>query len=204
MKGAEMLKFEQRGRTMIEVIAVLGIISMVAVGIMAIINNVYSRYKNYSTVNQIQSLQKAISNRYAYKGNYQGISAKSLIEDKSAPPDMIIGEKLYHAMRREVVVAAANSGGTNRSYTILFPGLTKKICSELGAINWTVSDSTELVAISINDVKYTWPDKKGATGNFLPLDAVTAAGLCNSGYAADGSIDDSDLIDENKILWEFQ
>ena len=32
-----MLKFEQRGRTMIEVIAVLGIISMVAVGIMAII-----------------------------------------------------------------------------------------------------------------------------------------------------------------------
>ena len=199
-----MLKVEQNGRTMIEVIAVLGIISMVAVGILSIINNIYSRYKSYSTVNQIQSLQKVISNRYAYKGDYENISAKSLIEDQVAPADMVVGEKLYHAMRREVVISSSDYGGTDRSYTILFQGLSKTICSELGAINWTVADSTELVAISINGVKYTWPDKKGASGNFLPLDSVKASALCNAGYASDGSIDDEDMLNENKILWEFQ
>lgn len=187
-----MLKVEQYGRTMIEVIAVLGIISMVAVSLFSIINNVYSRYKNYSTINQVQELQKAISNRYAYKGNYEGISAQSLIEDNSAPKSMIIGKKLYHAMRGEVTVAAADYGGKNRSYTILFPKLSRKMCSELGAITWTVSDSTELVSVTINDKKYVWPDKKGTSGNFLPLDVVTANELC---AAKEG---------ENKILWEFQ
>ncbi len=187
-----MLEFEQKGRTMIEVIAVLGIISMVAVGLLSIINNVYSRYKNYSTINQIQELQKLISNRYAYKGNYKGISAQSLIEDNAAPKSMIIGKKLYHAMRSEVTVASADYGGEDRSYTILFPGLSRKMCSELGAIVWTVSDSTELVAVTINDKKYVWPDKKGTTGNFLPLDLMSANKLCNANEG------------ENKILWEFQ
>ena len=100
----------------------------------------------------IEEFKKLINNRYIADGRYSNVSVATVIEEGIAPKDMVSGKKLYHSYNGEVTVKGAAD-----SYEITFADLPQKVCVELGILNWTVDNSSDLVSMNINGKSFKWP-----------------------------------------------
>lgn len=134
---------------------------------------------------RLKSSKKLINNRYIADGRYSNVSVATVIEEGIAPKDMVSGKKLYHSYNGEVTVKGAAD-----SYEITFADLPQKVCVELGILNWTVDNSSDLVSMNINGKSFKWPWVAGS-GNKLPAQMSDVAAACKDG-------------DENVVKWNFQ
>lgn len=175
----------EKGATMVEVIMTLGIIGAFGVSIAALVTSMYDRYRVSRVGGQIEELKKTINNRYVADGQYTKASISTLIDEGLPPKDMINGKKLYHAYKGEVTLK-----GSADSYEITFADLPQKICIELGIMNWTVDNSSDLVSLNINNKNFEWPWVAGAS-NKLPAQMADVSTACKTG-------------DANVIKWTFQ
>ena len=189
----------QTGRTMMEMLAVLSILGVLFAATMVFVNSMYDKYKSSTILLQIRDLRKNINNRYSAIGVYTGLNAKTLIDERLVPDQMVHGQKLIHPYQGEVKFSVGNTGGKNRSYKIIFPSLPYKNCVELATINWEVESTATLVGITINKTVYSWPVNtigsdginSGNTSTSLPMTFVKASKSCING-------------NNNEISWEFQ
>ena len=173
------------GATMVEMIMVLGIIGALGISIATLVNSMYDRYRVSRVGGQIEELKKLINNRYIADGRYTNVSVETVIDEEIAPKDMVNGNRLFHSYNGEVTVK-----GSNDSYEITFSDLPQKVCVELGILDWTVDNSSDLVSLDINGKIFKWPWVAGA-GNKLPAQMGDVSAACKSG-------------DENIIKWNFQ
>ena len=174
----------EKGATLVEVIMVLGIIGAFGVSIATLVTSMYDRYRVSRVGGQIEELQKTINNRYVADGQYTNASIETLIEEEIAPKDMVDGKKLFHSYHGEVTLK-----GSSDNYEITFSDLPQKVCIELGIMNWTVDNTSNLVSLSINNEKFNWPWVE--TGKKLPAQAAEVSAACRNN-------------DENVIKWTFQ
>ena len=175
----------EKGATMVEIIMILGILGALSVSIATLVNSMYDRYRVSRVCGQIEEFKKLISNRYIADGRYSNVSVATVIEEGIAPKDMVSGKKLYHSYNGEVTVKGAAD-----SYEITFADLPQKVCVELGILNWTVDNSSDLVSMNINGKSFKWPWVAGS-GNKLPAQMSDVAAACKDG-------------DENVVKWNFQ
>lgn len=174
----------EKGATMVEVIMTLGVIGALGVGIATLVTSMYDRYRVSRIGAQIEELKKTINNRYVADGQYTDISIATLIDEELAPKDMVNNKKLSHAYKGEVTLK-----GSADSYEITFSDLPQRICVELGIMNWTVDNTSDLVSLDINGKDFEWP---WVTGNYkLPAQMADVSVACKSGSA-------------NIIKWTFQ
>lgn len=193
-----MQKSNQKGYTMIEAVATISILIMVISGMTKTVSNMFAKYKYNEVLLQIKDLRKIVSDRYAAIGDYTGLSAKQLIDEKIAPATMVAGNILLNSFGGQVYLEPADSYGTNKSFSMQFTNLPRNVCIEVANINWRVDDTSTLIQMVINDKNkpYKWPVNQigGAVTpgqNSLPLTMTMAQNACSS-------------KDKNLIIWEFQ
>lgn len=180
-----MIKRDERGYTMIEVISVLAIIGVLAASAARLVANMFDRYKSSRVADQIVDMQKIINRRYVADGNYSNLSAETLINEKLVGGDMRSGDNLVHAFGDVSVNGKANT------FDVTFSDLPYNVCVTLANLNWIIQDSSDLVSLDINGTKYNWPEAAKDAAHQLPMDINRAMTSCTRDK-------------ESTITWEFQ
>ena len=181
----EMKKTHEKGYTFIEVIGVLGIAGMLMASMSMLVSGMFDKYKKNRVQDQILMLEKLINQRYVADKNYKDISADTLIDEGIVPAEMKNGNKIVQAYG-DVTIA-----GSEDTYTIEFNKLPLNVCMVLGMMDWVYGDSSDLVSITVNSSKYSWPYiGKQTDGSALPSDVAGLSKKCER--------------QNNVIKWEFQ
>lgn len=184
--GAEnMNKKNEAGYTLVEVIGVLGIIGMIAASASMLASSVMDRYRKNRVQDEIQTLQKVISQRYVADGNFNKVKEDTLVDEALVPKYMISNNQVIQPYGNVEVIAG------ELTYGVMFDGLPMAVCVALGGMNWVYSDSSDLVSITINNDKFIWPiNIKQNDEKALPLSTTQLSKSCKK--------------EDNEITWEFQ
>ncbi len=204
-------KNNQSGATMMEMLAVLGIITMLGSSIISLVANVMDMFKQNLVVNQIRDLQKAISGRYRFEGNYEGLLKNKTPEEisaylcssKIASYDMCVNGELYHRMGDKMWImpvenydAEGNAYNDYSKYVLEVWGLTKGTCVVAAQINWYQQNKSDVYKIIINSGKASqfvvdmpYNIGEGSTTATFPIYPDQALKACNN--------------DRNDIQWVF-
>ncbi len=180
-----MMRENEQGYTMMEVISVLAIIGVLAASAAKLVSNMFDRYKASRVADQIVEMQKVINRRYVAEGNYSNLSAETLIQEKLVSGDMRSDDKIVHPYGDVEVT------GGSISFKVAYKTLPYNVCVTLANLNWIIQDSSDLVTLDINGNKYAWPEAASDAKHQLPMDISRAMSDCKR---------DKD----NTITWEFQ
>lgn len=180
-----MIKCNEKGYTLIEVIGVLGIIGVLAASMGMLASSMFGKYRMNRVSDQIIDLQKNINRRFVADGSYAQVSEAKLISENVVGKDMIRGNTIVHAFGDVNIIPGA------LSFKIRFKTLPYNVCVQLSTLNWIIQDSSDLVSLRVNATTYFWPEAAPNAATQLPLDIVRAATSCVRG-------------DINEIIWEFQ
>lgn len=208
MKNMVFMKKNQSGATMVEAIGFLTVVIMLGLSSIKLVGNLYGLFKQSLVVNEIKDLQKVISGRYKFEGNYKELlenktpeeTAAFLCDKKMAPFQMCINGLLYNRAGGEVWVVPfeeidedGNSYKNYTKYKMIFSGLNDRACVEAAQINWYTQQKSDVYKMIINsesennlvvDLPYNQQDETKAFP-VLPSDVMQA---CNEG-------------DDNQIEW---
>ncbi len=203
-------KTNQLGATMIEALGVLTIIVMLGVSSIKLIGNLYNMFRQSLVVNEIKDLQKAISDRYKFEGNYKELlegktpeeTAKFLCDKKMVPFQMCINGQLYHRMGGEVWVMPVENFDEEGSayndyskYALTFWGLDDKVCVNAAQINWYTQQKSDVYKMIINsgtdkELIVDLPYNKQEGSKTFPVLVQDVLNACSKGK-------------ENEIEWIF-
>lgn len=187
----EMYKNNESGRTMMEMLMYLSIIIILMLGSIKLTQSVLDKFKLSRVGEQINELSKGITSRFMAKSRYDDINddnvMKNMIEEKVIPQDMVQSNNLFtHSYGGKAIINPLGS-----SFLVTFEDLPLRPCVELGLMNWTINDRTNLVNIKINNKEYVWDEKPSAGKGKLPVTTSAIAGDCKDDRT-------------NKIIWEFE
>ncbi len=182
-------KINQSGATMLEAIGVLTIIIMLGVSIIKLINSIYAIFTQNMVSGEVRDLQKAISDIYRFEGNYNvlfdnGDTSKYLCDNKIAPFQMCVNNKLRSRSGGEVRIDKDPNAENNDRYAIIFEDLSQKICVNAAQINWSKDQRSSIYSLTINnktvDLPKNAPSGCDNNGNYcFPISASVAMKLCN-------------------------
>ena len=154
-----MLKTNENGRSMIEMLGVLAIIGVLSVGGIAGYSKAMNKFKTNKVADNVSMIVANIKTLYAQQKDY-GTGDKALTTAKAIDlgviPDELIksgtgGDKvLKNAYNGDVFIKASNSttGETgNRAFVIVFDGLSKEACITLATNDWGSGFSSGLIAL---------------------------------------------------------
>lgn len=149
-------KNEQSGRSMVEMLGVLAIIGVLSIGGISGYSKAMAKFRVNKTLDQISMLVMNIRSLYSANINYQGLTDKIAIQMGIIPRDMLPSGKteadassIINAYQGEVRIGAADVGGTNRSFYIIYSGLTRDACVAIATADWGSQAGSGLQAIQI-------------------------------------------------------
>ena len=187
------LKNNQQGATMIEALGVITIVILLTVSVIKIIGNVYGVFKQNLIVNELKDLQKAISERYRFEGNYKELFenrnttddvSRFLCENKMAPYKMCSNGILHHSMAGNVFMEPDDAD--YQRYKITFDTLTDRACANIAQINWHMQKKPAVYRILIKDsagarkLDVELPHNQTANSINFPITADTAMQACQN------------------------
>ena len=175
-------KNNEKGSSLLEVLAVLSVVSVLGISTLKLISNGYNTFKQSMAESEIKDLQKSITGVYNYSGNYNELFDndvyKTLCEtDKSAP---------RHKLSGDVFIEKAED---LNSYTIKFDNLSKKNCVSFAQLNWLDRKKISIYRLDINDTDVAYFPKKEDKG--FPIEISEIFKNCNK------------EDDKNSITWYF-
>jgi len=193
-------KFSQSGSSMIEMLGVLTVAGMLGFGILKTISAVHGVFIQNMVVDEAQDLQKRISERFRFDGNYNKTLfnnkscndddkvAKYLCDEKIAPFSMCSNGKLYHRGGGEVKVCQYGDNNQYDKYRIVFRGLSKRSCVALAQADWVIRKKSYIYDMSVNpndESKKTIIYSNYYSGdhgnNVFPVGTSKAMEICNNG-----------------------
>lgn len=203
-------KNNQSGATMIETLGVLTIVTMLGISAIKLIGNIFDIFKQNLVVNEVRDLQKAISGRYRFEGNYKELlenrtpeeTAQFVCNEKMAPYQMCIDGLLYHRMGGQVWImpienfdSSGNAVIDYSKYALTFWNLSDRTCINAAQINWYTQQKSDVYKMIINSgtvkelvVDLPYNQQEGA--QLFPVAADLVMKACNTGG-------------ENTIEWVF-
>lgn len=202
-----MVKFinNQTGSSMLEMLGVLTIIGMVGMGTIKFIGSVQNVFVQNMVVSEARDLQKAISDRYKFEGNYDNLFnnrscsdtpdtvAQFLCgacegcnsKDRLAPFQMCSNGKLHHRGGGSVRVCAYDD--EHKHYVMFFEGLTDRSCTALAQVNWYTRQKSDIYRMVINsgiagkELAVESPFTKTEGSVVFPITASQAMAACSNG-----------------------
>lgn len=149
-------KNEQSGRSMVEMLGVLAIIGVLSIGGIAGYSKAMAKFRVNKTLDQISMLVMNIRSLYSANINYKGLTDKIAIQMGIIPRDMLpsgtneaSASSIINAYQGEVRIGSANVGGTDRSFYIVYSGLTRDACVAIATADWGSQAGSGLQAIQI-------------------------------------------------------
>ena len=177
-------KFEQSGRSMVEMLGVLAIIGVLSVGGISGYSKAMAKYKLTKAQDQLSMLLINIRTAFASSPNYAGLANNTAIQLNIVPADMlpsglgVANGNIVNAFSGAVTIQAVN--GNTQHFSITFAGLGTETCTSLASSDWGTEG---LVSMEVNGTEYAQ--------NQLPINAITAVGECDVANAG------------NSITWTY-
>lgn len=181
-----LIKNEQSGRSMVEMLGVLAIIGVLSVGGISGYSKAMAKFKLTKAQDQISMLLMNIRTAFSGSSNYAGLNNTTAVQLNIVPGDMLpkglgaaVGSAsgIINAFSGNVKLGTAES---DQHFTLEFGGLGKETCTSLASSDWGTEG---LVKMTVNST-----DHNQAA---LPIKATTAVTECQ--------LDNS----TNKIVWEY-
>lgn len=159
------LKNNQNGATMMEALGVITILVILGVSSIKLIGTIYGLFTQNIVVNEIKDLQKVISERYRFEGNYKELfenktpeqTAAFLCDKKMAPFQMCVNGLIYNKMGGEVWILPVENfdseGSSYKDYTkyaMRFMKLSNRACLSAAQINWATKQKSDVFKMIIN------------------------------------------------------
>ena len=153
-----MIKTNESGRSMIEMLGVLAIIGVLSVGGIAGYSKAMNKFKTNKVADNVSMLVANIKTLYAQQNSYEGLTDLTAV-NMGLVPDELVATKtgtvgaytavtLANAYNGAVHVNAATSGaGDNAAFYIIFNGLSKEACITLATNDWGSSYSSGLIGM---------------------------------------------------------
>ena len=183
-----MIKTNEFGRSMIEMLGVLAIIGVLSVGGIAGYSKAMNKYKTNKVADNVSMIVTNIRTLYAQQNNFTGWNTENAISMGVVPDELIVksgdnaNKTLQNAFLGSVLInAAAATGldangatgaGTNKAFYVIFNGLSKEACVTLATNDWGSGYSSGLLGIKIagdtqsaDDAKIDSPCKSDVTSN---------------------------------------
>lgn len=163
----------ESGRSMVEMLGVLAIIGVLSVGGIAGYSMAMSKFKITKAMDQVQTILTNIRTLYASQRKYTALTPKTaynmgILTDETFEAT---GSTGLNPFGGEIKFGV---GGTGRSFTVEYTGLTKEACLKLATADWGADQSSGLMGITVGGTAHTW-----ASGG-LPVDLATAATNCET------------------------
>ncbi len=177
-------KFEQSGRSMVEMLGVLAIIGVLSVGGISGYSKAMAKYKLTKAQDQLSMLLINIRTTFAGSANFGNLANQTAIDLNIVPADMLpsgLGAqdgRIINAFSGNVTISTTQNG---QHFTITFAGLGAETCTSLASSDWGTEG---LVSMQVNDSN---PHNQ----NNMPINAITAVGECDNPNST------------NTIVWEY-
>lgn len=182
-----LIKNEQSGRSMVEMLGVLAIIGVLSVGGISGYSKAMAKFKLVKAQDQISMLLMNIRTAFSGSSNYAGFDNATAVQLNIVPGDMLPGgigtavasnAGIINAFSGAVLLATLSN---DQHFTISFAGLGKETCTSLASSDWGTEG---LVSIKVNAKDANLQSK-------LPIKATDAILQCDVKDSA------------NVILWEY-
>ena len=172
-----MLKTNESGRSMIEMLGVLAIIGVLSVGGIAGYSKAMNKFKTNQVADNVSMLVANIKTLYAQQKTYNGLNNGNAVSMGVVPDELGTTASLTNAFNGTVTIQAAGSTSSNdeKAFTLTFSGLSKEACITLATNDWGSGYSSGLIYIKV---------AKSAISDFSGGDTlIGCAGSASSGAA---------------------
>ena len=155
------MKYNENGRSMVEMLGVLAIIGVLSVGGIAGYSKAMNKYKINKTTDQVSMLVANIRTLFSSQGNYKDLDNENAIKFGVVPNDMIKTAdddttKLVNAFGGDVTIAAAKARTAdgsetvpgNEAFIIEYAGLSSEACVTVATGDWGSGQASGLIAIA--------------------------------------------------------
>ena len=147
-----MIKTNEAGRSMIEMLGVLAIIGVLSVGGIAGYSKAMNKFKTNKVADNVSMLVTNIKTLYAQQNTYTGLENKTAISMGVVPDELGTNEtsgKLTNAFNGDVFIGVSGStnGDTSKAFIIVFEKLSREACITLATNDWGSGYSSGLIAI---------------------------------------------------------
>lgn len=181
-----LIKNEQSGRSMVEMLGVLAIIGVLSVGGISGYSKAMAKFKLTKAQDQISMLLMNIRTAFSGSSNYDGLNNTTAVQLNIVPGDMLPGG-LGTAVAASGGIINAFSGAvklstdaTKQHFILEFGGLGKETCTSLASSDWGTEG---LVKMTVNTTEHSQ--------SALPIKATTAVTECQLANST------------NVIKWEY-
>ncbi|MDY4884833.1 MAG: type 4 pilus major pilin [Alphaproteobacteria bacterium] len=174
-----MMKYNENGRSMVEMLGVLAIIGVLSVGGIAGYSKAMNKYKINKTTDQVSMLVANIRTLFSSQGNYKGLNNGQAIKFGVVPNDMYTPANTYadnysitNAFSGDVTIEAdvARKDRTEKeAFVITYAGLSDEACVTVATGDWGSGQASGLIGIAAGKSGVT----DGVKGVFV--DSNTAA-----------------------------
>ena len=160
-----LMKNEQSGRSMVEMLGVLAIIGVLSVGGISGYSKAMAKYKLTKAQDQLTMMIMNIRTAYVTSPGYPGLNNALAGDYKLVSQEMVVsqgGSNLISAFGGEVIVSAVKGadGTANGAFQITFNGLGKDACTSLASSDWGTDG---MLGIKVSNAKQA-KDDSIATG----------------------------------------
>ena len=151
-----MIKTNESGRSMIEMLGVLAIIGVLSVGGIAGYSKAMNKFKTNKVADNVSMLVANIKTMYAQQNSYEDLSNVNAVSMGLVPDELVVDAAagtLSNAYNGAVTISEAKSlstGSDKLAFTIQFDGLSREACMTLATNDWGSSYSSGLIAIKVS------------------------------------------------------
>ena len=155
-----MMKTNETGRSMIEMLGVLAIIGVLSVGGIAGYSKAMNKFKTNKVADNVSMIVTNIRTLYAQQNNYAGLNNITAIQMGVVPDELgtnATSGTLTNAFLGGVNIGTATvtsldagTSGANRGFFLTMNGLTKEACVTLAANDWGSGYSAGYVGMTVS------------------------------------------------------
>ena len=147
-----MIKTNENGRSMIEMLGVLAIIGVLSVGGIAGYSKAMNKFKTNKVADNVSMLVANIKTLYAQQNTYNGLDNKTAISMGVVPDELgtnATSGTLTNAYSGPVYIETSDSTADkdDKAFTIVFTKLSREACISLVTNDWGSGYSSGLIAV---------------------------------------------------------
>ena len=181
-----MMKYNENGRSMVEMLGVLAIIGVLSVGGIAGYSKAMNKYKINKTTDQVSMLVANIRTLFSSQGNYDGLTNAQAIKFGVVPNDMYTksdGTDMHNAFNGNVTITAAkaraadgDSNSGKEAFIIEYAGLSSEACVTVATGDWGSGQASGLIGLAAGQETMETAGTAGTLGDALKNIIIDADG----------------------------
>jgi Tfp pilus assembly protein PilE len=194
------MRFNENGRSMIEMLGVLAIVGVLSVGGIAGYSKAMDKYKTNQLIAQITEVVIGVRTLFTSQKSYAGISIPALLNTGAIPAIMRAGadeSTAHHALGGQILIFPSTTATqSDGAFELYLTGVSESACKALVSIDWSQETSSGFMSMFVGsgyitdkqmeDV-LTLADSNPAQGiytagshdNGIPLSVAEAAIACD-------------------------